>query len=35
MNYHVSASSLYERVSRVIPKAEWMTFENDVDAILE
>ncbi|WP_017996865.1 quinolinate synthase NadA [Rhizobium leguminosarum] len=35
MNYPVSASSLYERVSRVIPKAEWMTFENDVDAILE
>ncbi|MBY3153347.1 quinolinate synthase NadA [Rhizobium laguerreae] len=35
MNHPVSASSLYERVSRVIPKAEWMTFENDVDAILE
>jgi len=35
MNYPVSASSLYDRVSRVIPKAEWMTFENDVDAILE
>ncbi|MGO7015819.1 quinolinate synthase NadA [Rhizobium leguminosarum] len=35
MNYPISASSLYERVSRVIPKAEWMTFENDVDAILE
>ncbi|MBY5568361.1 quinolinate synthase NadA [Rhizobium leguminosarum] len=35
MNYPVSASSLYERVSRVIPKAEWMTFENDVDAILQ
>jgi quinolinate synthase len=29
-----SASSLYERVSRVIPKAEWMTFEEDIDAIL-
>ncbi|NEH54640.1 quinolinate synthase NadA [Rhizobium leguminosarum] len=35
MNYPVSASSLYERVSRVIPRAEWMMFENDVDAILE
>ena len=35
MNYPASASSLYERVSRVIPKAEWMTFENDIDAILE
>src|ERR1043165_7074466 len=35
MNHSVSASSLYERVSRVIPKAEWMSFENDVDAILE
>ncbi|PDT35780.1 quinolinate synthase [Rhizobium sp. M10] len=34
MNHPVSASSLYERVSRVIPKAEWMAFENDVDAIL-
>jgi quinolinate synthase len=29
-----SASSLYERVSRVIPKAEWMTFEEDIDAIM-
>ncbi|MBX4940682.1 quinolinate synthase NadA [Rhizobium binae] len=35
MNHPVSASSLYERVSRVIPKAEWMAFENDVDAILD
>src|SRR6478735_1617483 len=34
MNHPVSASSLYERVSRVIPKAEWMSFEDDVDAIL-
>jgi quinolinate synthase len=30
----ISASSLYDRVSRVIPKAEWMTFEEDIDAIL-
>lgn len=35
MNHLVSASSLYDRVSRVIPKAEWMMFQNDVDAILE
>ncbi|OCJ07535.1 quinolinate synthase [Rhizobium sp. AC27/96] len=35
MNLPVSASSLYERVSRVIPKAEWLTFQDDVDAILE
>ncbi|UVD59407.1 quinolinate synthase NadA (plasmid) [Rhizobium sp. Pop5] len=35
MNHAVSASSLYDRVSRVIPKAEWMMFANDVDAILE
>src|SRR5258707_12235669 len=30
----LSASSLYQRVSRVIPKAEWLTFEDDVGAIL-
>lgn len=35
MNHRVSASSLYERVRRVIPKAEWMSFEDDVEAILE
>lgn len=35
MNPSVSASSLYERVRRVIPKAEWMLFEDDVEAILE
>ncbi|MBX5101156.1 quinolinate synthase NadA [Rhizobium lentis] len=35
MNHPVSASSLYDRVNRVIPKAEWMSFENDMDAILE
>lgn len=35
MNHLVSASSLYDRVSRVIPKAEWMMFQEDVDAILE
>src|ERR1700754_445576 len=35
MNYPVSASSLYDRVSRVIPKAEWMMFQDDVEAILE
>jgi len=35
MNHRVSASSLYERVRRVIPKAEWMSFEDNVEAILE
>ncbi|WP_025660608.1 quinolinate synthase NadA [Rhizobium sp. IBUN] len=35
MNHSVSASSLYERVRRVIPKAEWMSFQDDVEAILE
>jgi len=35
MNHSVSASSLYERVRRIIPKAEWMSFEDDVEAILE
>ena len=35
MNVPISASSLYDRVSRVIPKAEWLTFQNDVEAILE
>ncbi len=35
MNHLVSASSLYDRVSRVIPQAEWMMFQDDVDAILE
>ncbi|MBB3393700.1 MULTISPECIES: quinolinate synthase NadA [unclassified Rhizobium] len=35
MNHSVSASSLYERVRRVIPKAEWMSFEDDVEAILK
>lgn len=35
MNEQISAASLYDRVSRVIPKAEWMGFQDDVDAILE
>ncbi|NKJ37710.1 quinolinate synthase NadA [Rhizobium sp. SG570] len=35
MNLPVSAPSLYDRVSRVIPKAEWLTFQDDVEAILE
>ncbi|TDX83792.1 quinolinate synthetase [Neorhizobium sp. R1-B] len=34
MHTSISASSLYDRVSRVIPRAEWMTFEEDIDAIL-
>ncbi|MCJ9671830.1 MULTISPECIES: quinolinate synthase NadA [unclassified Neorhizobium] len=35
MNSPVSVSQLYDRVSRVIPKAEWMSYEADVAAILE
>lgn len=35
MNTAVSAAQLYNRVRRVIPKAEWMSFEPDVEAILE
>ena len=35
MSSAVSLSSLYDRVSRVVPKAEWMLFEDDVAAILE
>ena len=35
MNSPVSAAKLYDRVSRVIPKAEWMSYEADVEAILE
>lgn len=35
MNDHVSVSQLYDRVARIMPKAEWLGFENDVAAILE
>ena len=28
------AAALYDRVRRVIPPAEWQTFEDDIDAIL-
>ncbi|MER2535569.1 MAG: quinolinate synthase NadA [Rhizobiaceae bacterium] len=35
MNKPVSAASLYDRVSRVMPKAEWMSHEADIDAILD
>ncbi|WP_416068631.1 MULTISPECIES: quinolinate synthase NadA [unclassified Rhizobium] len=35
MNTTVSISGLYERVSRVMPKAEWLSHEADVAAILE
>lgn len=35
MNSPISVSSLYDRVSRIIPKAEWMMHEPDVAAILE
>ncbi|MBB4008025.1 quinolinate synthase NadA [Allorhizobium taibaishanense] len=33
MNTVPSLSALYDRVSRVIPKAEWMSFEDDIAAI--
>ena len=35
MNSPASVSSLYDRVSRVIPKAEWMSYEDDIAAILD
>ncbi|MEQ1406962.1 quinolinate synthase NadA [Neorhizobium sp. Rsf11] len=35
MNSPLSVSSLYDRVSRVMPKAEWMAHEADVEAILD
>jgi quinolinate synthase len=34
LNTNLSMSSLYDRVSRVVPKAEWLLFEDDVAAIL-
>ncbi|KAB2672571.1 quinolinate synthase NadA [Ochrobactrum sp. LMG 5442] len=35
VNDHASVSQLYDRVARVLPKAEWLGFEDDVTAILE
>jgi quinolinate synthase len=35
VNSSFSVSSLYDRVSRVMPKAEWLMHEDDVAAILE
>ncbi|MFQ0813805.1 quinolinate synthetase [Brucella anthropi] len=35
MHDHVSVSQLYDRVAKVLPKAEWLGFEDDVAAILE
>lgn len=35
MNEAVSVSSLYSRIANVVPKVEWMGFEDDVAAILE
>lgn len=35
MNQLASVSQLYDRVARVLPKAEWLSFEDDVAAILE
>ncbi len=35
MNEAVSVSKLYDRVARVLPRAEWLSFEDDVAAILD
>ena len=35
MNAPFSMHALYDRVRAVIPKAEWLTFEDDIAAILE
>jgi quinolinate synthase len=35
MNSSLSLTSLYDRVSRIMPKAEWLSYEDDVAAILE
>ncbi|MBB4121136.1 quinolinate synthase NadA [Martelella radicis] len=34
MNAPLSAAALYDRVAHVVPKAEWLSFEDDIDAIL-
>lgn len=33
MNEFVSAAALYERVRHIMPKAEWLAFEDDIAAI--
>ncbi|MGU3574379.1 quinolinate synthase NadA [Brucellaceae bacterium C25G] len=35
MNQFASVSQLYDRVARVLPKAEWLSYQNDIEAILE
>ncbi|MFK4824490.1 quinolinate synthase NadA [Paenochrobactrum sp. BZR 588] len=35
MNQFTSVSELYQRVARVLPKAEWLSYQDDVEAILE
>ena len=35
MNSPISMASLYERVRRVMPEAEWLSHEEDVKAILD
>ncbi|WP_421407512.1 quinolinate synthase NadA [Agrobacterium tumefaciens] len=35
MSSPASVSSLYDRVRRVMPKAEWMSYEDDIAAILD
>ncbi|TNB49801.1 quinolinate synthase NadA [Martelella lutilitoris] len=34
MNAPLSAAALYDRVAHVVPRAEWLSFEDDIDAIL-
>lgn len=35
MNSPISMASLYERVRRVMPEAEWLSHQEDVEAILD
>ncbi|KIP98714.1 quinolinate synthetase [Agrobacterium tumefaciens] len=35
MSSPASVSSLYDRVRRIMPKAEWMSYEDDIAAILD
>lgn len=34
MNAPVSTEALYERVAHIIPRAEWLSFSDDIEAIL-
>ena len=35
MNAPFSAATLYDRVAHVIPRAEWLSFSDDIEAIQE